>query len=144
MSETTTGLMALALREAGYRLTKPRLAILQVLETSEEGLSPEEIQQRARTFHHPTGLVTVYRTLELLAELGLVQRVHTQGCCHEYACGGDERHHLICRGCGHVVVFPCDGLGQLLERVRARTGYRIDAHLLELTGLCPQCQREGE
>ena len=131
------------LQESGYRLTEPRRAILKVLEKSHQSLSPEEILQRARQHHAALGLVTVYRTLELLGELGLVRRVHSEGRCHEYARTTEEQHHLLCRGCGKVVEFPCKGLHDLVSSVEANTGYRIDQHLLELTGLCPDCQASG-
>jgi Fur family ferric uptake transcriptional regulator len=135
--------MAHTLRQAGYRLTQPRLAVLQVLEESDEGLSPEEVHQQGKTVCVSLGLVTVYRTLELLAELGLVRRVHSQQRCHGYASAGAARHHLLCRGCHRVTEFPCDGLDDLIEAVRRQTGYAITEHLLELSGVCPECQAKS-
>jgi Fur family ferric uptake transcriptional regulator len=136
--------MAHTLRQAGYRLTQPRLAVLQVLEEIDEGLSPEEVHQQGKTICASLGLVTVYRTLELLAELGLVRRVHSEQRCHSYASAGTDRHHLICQECHRVTEFPCDGLDGLIEAVRQQTGYAITEHLLELSGVCPECQaREG-
>jgi Fur family ferric uptake transcriptional regulator len=132
--------MAQALRQAGYRLTQPRMAVLQVLEESDEGLSPEEVYRQGRTICASLGLVTVYRTLELLIELGLVRRVHSEQNCHGYASAGTNRHHLICQGCHRVVEFPCEGLDSLIESVRQQTGYTISEHLLELSGLCQDCQ----
>jgi Fur family ferric uptake transcriptional regulator len=134
--------MARALREAGYRLTQPRLAILKVLEENDEGLSPEEIYRQGKVIYASLGLVTVYRTLDLLAELGLVRRLHSEHRCHSYACAGSDRHYLVCSGCHRVVEFPCDGLEALVEGVRKHTGYTISDHLLELSGLCPDCQKE--
>jgi Fur family ferric uptake transcriptional regulator len=134
--------MAHALRQAGYRLTSPRLAVLQVLEKSCAGLSPEEVHQRGKAFCASLGLVTVYRTLDLLAELGLVRRVHSEQRCHSYACAGTDRHYLLCHGCHRVTEFPCDGLDDLMEAVRQQTGYTITEHLLELSGVCPDCQAE--
>jgi Fur family ferric uptake transcriptional regulator len=132
--------MGQALQQAGYRLTRPRLAVLQVLEESNEGLSPEEVYRQGKTIYTSLGLVTVYRTLELLAELGLVRRVHSEQHCHSYACAGTGRHHLICQGCHRVTEFPCDGLDGLIKAVRQQTGYTITEHLLELSGVCPECQ----
>jgi Fur family ferric uptake transcriptional regulator len=132
--------MAQALREAGYRLTQPRRAVLQVLEESAVQLSPYEIHHRGQRAYPQLGLVTVYRTLELLDELGLVRRVHSEGSCHTYARAGEDKHYLVCRGCHRVVEFPCGGLEALIEEVERRSSYAIDGHLLELTGLCPECQ----
>ncbi|MFL7808920.1 MAG: Fur family transcriptional regulator [Anaerolineae bacterium] len=132
--------MAQALHEAGYRLTQPRRAVLQVLEESAEQLSPYEIHRRGKGTYPQLGLVTVYRTLELLDGLGLVRRVHSEGSCHNYARAGEDKHYLVCRGCHRVVQFPCGGLDELIEEVERRSAYEIDGHLLELTGLCPECQ----
>ena len=132
--------MAQALRGAGYRVTRPRLAVLQVLQDHDEGLSPEEIHQRGREAYAPLGLVTVYRTLEILDALGLARRVHTSGHCHGYARAEGDDHYLVCRRCHRVLAFPCHGLDALIAGVQQQTGYVVQGHLLELTGLCPDCQ----
>ena len=135
--------MAQELRKAGHRLTQPRRAVLQVLEESAVQLSPYEIHRRGKVIYPQLGLVTVYRTLELLDELGLARRVHSEGSCHNYARAGEDQHYLVCRGCHRVVEFPCEGLDELIGAVERRSAYVIDGHLLELTGLCPAC-RDGE
>jgi Fur family ferric uptake transcriptional regulator len=137
------GEMAHALREAGHRLTQPRLAVLQVLQDSDAGLNPDEIHRQGKVICGSLGLVTVYRTLDLLAELGLVRRVHSEQHCQRYARAGTNRHYLVCGGCHRVVEFPCAGLEGLIDRVGAETGYTIQDHLLELSGLCPDCQAES-
>jgi Fur family ferric uptake transcriptional regulator len=133
--------MARALHAAGYRLTKPRLAVLQVLQENDESLNPDEIHQRAQEIYAPLGLVTVYRTLDILDELTLVRRVHTGQRCHGYASADIKRHYLVCQNCHRVIEFPCDGLDDLIQGVRQRTGYVIVSHLLELSGVCPACQQ---
>jgi Fur family ferric uptake transcriptional regulator len=141
--DVNRGEMAQALRAAGHRLTQPRMAVLKVLQASDAGLNPEEIYQQGRVICDSLGLVTVYRTLELLAEMGLVRRVHSEQHCQRYARAGTDRHHLVCDACHRVVEFPCSGLEELIERVGDQTGYTIQSHLLELSGLCPECQRTG-
>lgn len=135
--------MASALRQAGYRLTQPRRAVLQVLEEHDEGLSPDEVYRQGKAICPSLGLVTVYRTLDLLAELGLVRRVHSEHRCHSYARAGTDRHYLVCQRCHRVTEFPCERLFGLIEAVRHRTGYTITGHLLELSGLCPDCREDG-
>jgi Fur family ferric uptake transcriptional regulator len=133
--------MAQALRQAGYRLTQPRLAVLQVLQENSEYLSPTEIYERGRTLYPSLGLVTVYRTLETLDRLGLVRRVHGRGNCHGYARANSARgHYLVCHRCSQVIEFPCEGMEGLIEAVRQRSGFTVEEHLLELVGLCPACQ----
>jgi Fe2+ or Zn2+ uptake regulation protein len=129
-----------SLRRAGHRVTQARLAVLQVLAEQDAGLSPQEIWERGRAIYGPLGLVTVYRTLALLNELSLASRVHSEQDCHAYAAAKADRHHLLCSGCHRLVEFPCQGLDALVDAVQTRTGFRVTEHLLELTGLCPDCQ----
>lgn len=132
------------LSRAGYRITQPRQAILQVLHEHDEGLSPEELHQLGQERYPPLGLVTVYRTLDLLDELGLVRRVHSEERCQRYASAVPQQHYLVCSVCHKVSEFPCGGLDPFIEAVQARTGYRVTEHLLELRGVCPACQESGE
>lgn len=135
--------MAQALRQAGYRLTQPRLAVLQVLQQNNGCLSPAEICESGRVLYPSLGLVTVYRTLEALDELGLIRRVHGRGNCHGYArANSASGHYLVCRRCGQVTEFPCEGMEGIIEAVRQRSDFTVEEHLLELMGLCPVCQSE--
>jgi Fur family ferric uptake transcriptional regulator len=145
MSDASLDGMAQALREAGYRLTQPRRAVWQVLQGNSGYLSPNEIHERGRALHPSLGLVTVYRTLEVLDELGLVRRVHGQGNCHGYARANSVRgHYLVCHQCGQVAEFPCEGMEGIIEAVQQRSGFTVEEHLLELVGLCPTCQSNRE
>jgi Fur family ferric uptake transcriptional regulator len=129
------------LRESGYRLTRPRQAVLAVVALGEEHLNPAQIYERARAIYPKLGIVTVYRTLEVLAELGLIQRVHLDGDCHSYVrADRGHSHQIICRECGRVEAFADCALDPLLSTLRKRTGYLIESHWLELLGRCPNCQ----
>lgn len=135
--------MAQTLRGAGYRLTQPRLAVLQVLQENSRYLSPTEICERGRALYPSLGLVTVYRALETLDGLGLARRVHGRGNCHGYARANNiSGHYLVCRRCGQVTEFPCEGMEEIIETVRQRSGFTVEEHLLELVGLCSACQSE--
>jgi Fe2+ or Zn2+ uptake regulation protein len=141
MTEASLEEMAQALRQAGYRLTQPRLAVLQVLQENNGYLSPTEIHERGRALYPSLGLVTVYRTLETLDELGLARRVHGRGNCHGYArANSASGHYLVCRHCGQVTEFPCEGMKGIIETMQQRSGFTVEEHLLELEGLCPTCQ----
>lgn len=132
--------MAQKLREAGHRLTRPRLAILRVVLETSEYLSPSEIQRKGQSHCERLGLATVYRTLAILDQLGIVRRVHIEGGCHTFARARLGRHYLVCQGCGRVAEFPCQGIEAILEAARERTGYVVKDHLLELAGVCADCQ----
>jgi len=130
------------LADAGCRITASRQAVMQVLMKAHISLSPQEILEQAQAIHQKLGLVTVYRTLNLLAELNMVRRVHRENGCHGYLLTSPgHRHALICQGCGRAVEFPGeDDLHPLIKRVEVGTGYRVDDHLFQLFGLCPDCQ----
>jgi Fur family ferric uptake transcriptional regulator len=129
------------LSQAGYRITQPRRAVIRVLLEDEGYSCPAEVRDRART-HCPTvGLVTVYRTLDLLTKLGFVRRIHAGDGCHGYAIASlGHRHHLVCRRCGATVEFDGCDLSTFLAQVTQETGYTVEDHLLELVGLCSMCQ----
>ncbi|MDY7080174.1 MAG: Fur family transcriptional regulator [Chloroflexota bacterium] len=131
-----------SLTDAGCRITASRRAVMQVLAQADAPLSPYEIMRQAQAVHRKLGLVTVYRTLNLLAEMKLVRRIHLDDGCHGYLTASPgHRHALICQSCGRAVEFPGeDDLHTLIGRVEAGTGYRVDDHLLQLFGLCPSCQ----
>jgi Fe2+ or Zn2+ uptake regulation protein len=130
------------LADAGRRITASRRAVMQVLLETEAPLSPQEILERGGAMHPKLGLVTVYRTVTLLQEMGLVCRVHRSDGCHGYvATSPGHRHHVICRKCGRAAEFPgFEDLNVLILQVEQNTDYRVDDHLLQLFGLCPDCQ----
>jgi Fe2+ or Zn2+ uptake regulation protein len=87
------------------------------------------------------GLVSVYRTLEKLEELRLVQRVHQpQGCQAFIAAGEGHQHFLLCQRCGRVTFFEGDDLEKLIGKISNKTGYQIREHWLQLFGLCENCK----
>lgn len=132
------------LASQGYRVTAPRRAVMAVLAESEVPLCPKEISERAEQDGLQSSLVTVYRTLELLTELGLVRRVHGKDACQGYVQASPGHYHaIVCRRCGQVAEFAgYDGLDDLEAWVAKETGFAIDGHLLQLYGICSECQEE--
>jgi len=130
-----------ALNARGYKLTAPRRAVPDVIAGMHESLSPAEIHERARCRYPHLGLVTVYRTLDILVETGVVRRMHRDDGCHGYALAqAAHGHHLICSSCNQVVEFAECGLDGLLKSVARRTGFRVEGHWLQVFGLCPNCR----
>jgi Fur family ferric uptake transcriptional regulator len=130
-----------ALATRGYKLTRPRRAVLRVIAENSASLTPAEIHQRAREFYPQTSLVTVYRTLDVLVECGAIRRIHQPDGCHAYARASEgHAHHVICESCHSVVEFDCCDLGDLLAAVQRRTGFEVESHWLELFGACPNCR----
>ena len=133
------------LRKGGFRVTAARRAVAETLLTQNRGLTPQEVFALARERHPELGLVSVYRALETLESLGLVQRVHRADGCNAYGRAAEGHQHvLLCRRCGAMRLFGGDDLEALIAELSRRTGFRIDHHLLQMDGLCPDCQNEEE
>ncbi len=129
------------LQSHGYRLTAARRAVVETVQRSSHALTPIQVYDAARRRYRALGLVSVYRTLEKLEELRLVQRVHQpQGCQAFIAAGRGHQHMLLCQRCGRVTYFEGDDLDRLIGSLSARTGYQIRDHWLQLFGLCASCK----
>ena len=131
------------LRQSGYKITRQRRAVLNVIATSRDHLTPAAIYEKVCREHPGIGLVTVYRTLAILAELGLICEVHVGGNCRSYLMRrpSEHHHHLICSDCGAVVDFTDCDLGGMEKRLSRETGFEIEGHLLEFLGHCQGCQK---
>lgn len=129
------------LRRRGYKLTPQRRAVIQAITASQDHMTPATIYEKVCQKNSRIGLVTIYRTLEILAKLELICELHSGGICHSYTIGAPRHHHhLICSNCGMVVDFISYSLGELERSLSRESGFRIDSHLLEFSGLCPACQ----
>jgi Fur family transcriptional regulator, ferric uptake regulator len=129
-----------SLQDSGYRLTGPRRAVVKIMSESEYILGPNQIFTEARKLYPDIGLVTVYRTLEKLEELGLVTRVHEIQGCHAYVSAPvGHQHLLLCRACNRVEYFMGEDI-EPLNQLGIEKGYDIQDHWLQLFGICPQCQ----
>ncbi len=130
------------LKNNGSRITTPRRAVVNIIANSTQALEAVEIFDRSRGDHPQLGLVTVYRTLEKLEQLGLVQRVHQAEGCHLYlrAPQGHE-HILVCKACRRTDYFSGDDLTELIARTSQKSGYRIEDHWLQFIGLCARCRK---
>jgi len=134
--------MACALRVHGYKLTSQRLAVLGVLQSGEPHLTPAEVYERGRAIQSRLGLTTVYRTLDILAALGFLHRPRMGGNAASYSTCVDGHHgHLVCSRCSIVVELEECHLTDMVQTLMDETDFRINSHLLEFIGLCPDCQK---
>lgn len=133
------------LKQTGCRLTNPRRVILKVISESDHPLTPLEIYDLARESEPNLGLVTVYRTIEKLEDMHLVDRIHNLGQCQTIFRGSSGRHqHLLtCTQCGSSVYF--DGLEAeaQFKDIGISNGFKVSGHWLQLYGLCQNCQKEN-
>jgi Fe2+ or Zn2+ uptake regulation protein len=134
------------IKATGHKATPQRLAILQAVNSLEGCFTPQELHQRLRGEHPSLGLVTVYRSLKLLAETGIICRIESQDKASRYARRPlSHHHHLVCAGCQRVVNFDQAEreLMKVAKRLAGETGFAIQGHSLEFRGLCAACQGAG-
>jgi Fur family ferric uptake transcriptional regulator len=132
-----------AFDRAGYRLTEPRRIVASLIAEQDGHFSAADLVADARRRRLGVGRATVFRALEVLAELGMVNRIDLPSGEHAYvACEPLHHHHVVCSRCGRVVEIADEGLRTVVREVARRTGFRIDDHRLEFYGLCPSCQAD--
>jgi Fur family transcriptional regulator, ferric uptake regulator len=128
------------LQSNGYRLTGPRQAVVEILAKSQFVLDPTQVFLEARLKYPTIGLVTIYRTIEKLEELGLVLRVHQPSGCHSFiAAPAGHQHLMICSSCSRAEYFSGDNLSGLISQIGRDHGFSVQDHWLELFGLCNNC-----
>jgi Fur family ferric uptake transcriptional regulator len=134
-----------SLSGAGRRLTGTRRAVARAVAAQRGHFSAEDVLVATRDLHPAPGRATVFRSLDLLTSLGLIERVDLPDGSHAYvACQpAEHHHHLVCERCGRSTEVGDLGLSPILRRVETQTGYRIERHRLELYGLCPACARDA-
>ncbi|HRE47277.1 MAG TPA: Fur family transcriptional regulator [Aggregatilineales bacterium] len=130
-----------ALRRAGYKMTIPRLTILEILEASEGDITAAELLTRVTERDPSIGRASVFRTLDLMIKLGIIwTTVQGGSTVHYMLMPSGHHHHIICTNCGVRIEFEDCGLMSLIENLEMRYGCRIDGHLLELYGRCERCR----
>lgn len=133
------------LADAGFRITGPRRDVVRAVCRREDPFSAEDLYEELLSRHSGVGRATVFRTLDLLVGMRLLDRVHRPDGSHCYVNGGPgHRHHLICSSCGAVVEFQDCNVADLVAAVSSRTHFRIENHWLELYGTCERCQLEAD
>lgn len=130
------------LSRSGYHATGPRTAIVAALSAQDCCRTAQEIHAGLREAGHGVGVASVYRALDLLVALGLVQRVDVGGGSGRFEPmlpAGEHHHHVVCDECGRVEPFSDPQLEQAIERAAGGVGYAIAAHEVVLRGSCEDC-----
>ena len=137
------------MRGCGYRITKPREAILELFSQSSGHLSAEDVYLRLARSHPGLSLATVYRNLDVLRELRFLERYHFGDGKARYelapqSTGPSTHYHLVCTACGKVIdreIGTNDVLAQLEAELKNEYGFDIRSRSVEFMGLCPDCIR---
>jgi Fur family transcriptional regulator, ferric uptake regulator len=131
------------LQSAGLRKGQARLAVIDLLSKQPCALTAPEIEAGLRKKGHRVGLASIYRTLELLADMNLVGRLEVGQGIARYeplVPGGDHHHHLVCDHCGRVIPFDDDDLEQTIDRLTRKVRFQVAEHDVVLHGACRSCR----
>jgi Fur family ferric uptake transcriptional regulator len=133
------------LSEAGLRNTSQRESILDIIRRGQGHLDADEVYRRARKKQPRLSLSTVYRTLQTLKELGMVEEVHLDETHHHYEIkASNQHHHLVCLGCGKVVEFECPKSIKMMNEISREKGFEVINTEVRMTGYCPDCRRNRQ
>lgn len=131
------------LRKKGYRLTPQRHMILSVIQEADGHLSIDQILERVQERNPYVSLSTIYRTLELLRELGLVRENHLPGEQPHYETAeSTEHHHLVCRRCRMIIHLEDNLLGNLHEQLQQQHAFHGLTLDLVAAGYCDACWKK--
>ncbi|MBC8448205.1 MAG: transcriptional repressor [Chloroflexi bacterium] len=133
------------LRQAGKRVTPQRVLILETIREGGGHLDADEIYRRARQKAPHLSLSTVYRTIGVLKEAGVIEELHLGEGHHHYELRAEKgHHHLICQACGQVIEFDCPFSQELWHSLSGKHGFEITDVRLSLLGYCADCRQNGE
>jgi Fur family ferric uptake transcriptional regulator len=127
------------LQEAGARLTRPRQAVVAALVAADGHVTAEDLAASVQDEHPDVHLSTVYRTLDALEQLGVVDHVHLGHGCAVYHLTDERHQHLVCESCGNVVEVPDALFASLARRIRQAYGFRIRPDHFAVPGQCRAC-----
>jgi Fe2+ or Zn2+ uptake regulation protein len=128
----------------GRPVTSQRKLLLSLIKKAGGHISAKELYRRASKRNESISLATVYRTLQLFKELGLVEeRRLGQVYCHYEMKDSAEHQHLVCRSCGKVIEVESPLLSKLVEELKHEHGFNLTKIELYMEGYCPQCDKEA-
>jgi len=132
------------LKEAGLKITMPRLKVLQILESStDHHMSAEDVYKALLDMGDDVGLATVYRVLTQFEAAGLINRHNFEGGYSVFELSQGEHHdHLVCVKCGRVEEFIDEVIESRQRMIAEQAKFKMTDHALNIYGLCPDCQHK--
>lgn len=136
------------LKQKGFKLTTQRRAVLDVIGENEgKHLSSEEIYQQVKNKYPEIGLATIYRTLQLLEQIGVLNKLNFDDGCNRYEFTDENHkhthHHLICLQCEKVIEFQEDLLEELEKEILVRNNFLVSNHSVKFYGYCDECRKKN-
>ena len=140
MTPPTPPTFVSALERAGQRVTDPRRSVADLIARRRGHFTAADLLHDAHSRRLPLGRATIFRSLELFTDLGMLERLDLPSGEHAYVpCEPVHHHHVVCSRCGRTTEVEDCGMQGVAEEVARQTGYRIESHRLELYGLCAAC-----
>lgn len=131
------------LSSAGLRMTNQRALILEIIRRGH--LDADEVYRQARDKQPRLSLSTVYRTLRMLKELGLVDELHFEETHHHYEVKPSaEHHHLVCLGCGKIVEFEYSLSQRMRQDIARKQGFEVTGVEVNMAGYCAKCRQRRQ
>lgn len=130
------------LHERGMRMTPQRQLVLNAVRDLGHA-TPEQVCRRVQGKAATINITTVYRALDLLEEIGLVQHTHLGHGAPTYSAEDHEHVHLVCHRCGAVDEVPCETMDTLARTLDSERGFALDATHMALSGTCQDCRTHG-
>jgi Fur family transcriptional regulator, ferric uptake regulator len=135
------------LKEKGYKLTPQRRAIVDnIIKNEGSHLTTEELYDLVKKECPEIGLATVYRTVQLLDDMGVVSKLDLNDGCYRYELVHEEEnhhhHHLICSDCGKVIEVQGDLLEVLEHEIESKYDFKIKNHSVKFYGICNECKNK--
>ena len=127
----------------GHRMTGPRKVLVERVAPRRDTFTAQEVVDQLHELGLPIGRATVFRTLDLLAELQVLHRLHSEGGAHTFTVCAEptHHHHLRCIRCGLVQTLEAPGIEHEIEVLGASAGFEVLEHVLELVGVCASCRK---
>jgi Fur family ferric uptake transcriptional regulator len=130
-----------AFERAGYRLTAPRRTLAELIAARSGHFTADDLLGESRRRRLGVTRATIFRSLDVLADLEVVERLDLPSGGHAFVvCEPAHHHHVVCSSCGRSAPVGDHGIERIAEAIGRQTGYRVDTHRLELFGLCPACR----
>jgi Fur family transcriptional regulator, ferric uptake regulator len=132
------------LQDRGHRLTKARLVILQKALSCSGHFDPESLYLQIKRGGSEASRASVYRTLNLLCECGLIEQVRKteHGAVYERTFGHKHHDHMLCTGCGDIIEFYSGELEKIQDNLCKKQGFQGTSHTLEIRGYCKKCRKK--
>jgi Fe2+ or Zn2+ uptake regulation protein len=138
-TDTRANLIMQRLAEQGYRLTTTRAAVAEAIAGHSAQFTARELVDELEP--RGIGRATVFRALDLLVQIGLLERLHGDLSCHSYTyCAPEHHHHLICTSCGQVTSVVAGNIERELRNLARQANFRALSHHIEVYGQCQACQ----